>query len=83
MTHTETAAATRDALARLWLPPQEVLDMVQSALALDCLSDDSRHWLRRMQLEQRRQQKSPAGEGEANGISPCERTLSAHSVQEI
>lgn len=59
--------ATRDALARLWLPPDEIVALAQRAAAAGCLSDDAHHWLRRIEIERRRQKKSPAGEGEAVG----------------
>lgn len=68
MTHAETARHTRDALAALWLPPVEIVDMAQRAAAAGCLSDDACHWLRRIQIErQRQEEKSPAGQGEAVG----------------
>lgn len=49
-----TAQATRDALARLWLPTTSVLAAVERAAAMGCLDEESMGWLRRMQAEQRR-----------------------------
>lgn len=48
------ATATRDALARLWLPTTSVLAVVERAAGLGCLDEESMGWLRRMQAEQRR-----------------------------
>ena len=66
-THADTVRHTRDGLARLWLPPDEIVALAQRADAAGCLSDDAHHWLRRIEIERRRQKKSPAGEGEAVG----------------
>ena len=54
-THTETAAATRDALAALWLPTASVLAIVERADDLGCLDEPSRAWLGRVKAEQVRQ----------------------------
>lgn len=67
-THADTARHTRDALARLWLPPAEIVDMARQAAAAGCLGEDAHHWLRRIEIERQRQKReSPAGQGEAVG----------------
>ncbi len=75
--------ATRDALVRLWLPPDEVVALAQRADAAGCLSDDAHHWLRRIENERQRQQKSPAVQGEASGQAHSQATISNPSVQEV
>lgn len=52
-THAETAAATRDALGALWLPPASVVALVEATDQVGCLDEAGRQWLRRVCVAQR------------------------------